>query len=192
MIILTIETPEFNICKYIWEQFKIYAPRFYNQYPNNSDIPLPFFPMSVYNAGDIPISDKPYFIFDKYHRLRSAKYRGFHPMKTDFMRLTINGKELETTINLTQIIFEILDRYDDSAQELNEFVGKKGLNKYYFHNIEAFQSGYAEQQSDVESISNYNPTLDLIVRYDYHIAQSIMDLKGMSASISVESGTPES
>ena len=45
------------------------------------------------------------------------------------------------------------------------------LNQYYFHCINVYQSGFTDNQQDVSDFMEYNPTRDLIIKYDYHSPQ---------------------
>jgi hypothetical protein len=108
------------------------------------------------------------------------------------MRYTIHGGSLyginkfeqdrfETTYALTSLIQNILDREDDAARDINEFAKNlpgyadtangKDLNQYYFHCINVYQSGFTDNQQDVSDFMEYNPTRDLIIKYDYHSPQ---------------------
>jgi hypothetical protein len=196
---MTVNRPENIINKYVWEQFKIKAPSFYNSYPptvGGSDF-IPFFPAGIGNIpGHILEEDKPYIIFDKFTKVRTGSMKYFYPVKSEQMRYTIYGGSMGqygqgidggftpgytfdrygSTINLTSLITIMLDREDDAARDINEFAGSLYDNtsdyfKYYFHCINVFQSGYAESQQDVSNLMEYRPTRDLIIKYDYHAPQ---------------------
>jgi hypothetical protein len=186
--------PENIINLYVWEQFKTYAPAFYNLYAPTSGGPdiIPFFPAPANNLPTSVIdNDLPYIMFDKFSRIRGG-YKYFYPIKTDQMRYTIVGGSLydinrnqqdryATTINLTSLIQNILDREDDAGRDINEFAKNlpgyaevkngKDLNQYHFHCINVYQSGFTETQQDVSDFMEYNPTRDLIIKYDYHSPQ---------------------
>jgi hypothetical protein len=185
--------PENIINLYVWEQFKTHAPAFYNLYGPTSGGPdiVPFFPAPANNLPTAVIdNDLPYVMFDKFSRVRGG-YKYFYPIKTDQMRYTIVGGSLydinrnqqdryATTINLTSLIQNILDREDDAAQDINEFTktlpdynnpNYPELNRYYFHCINVYQSGFTDTQQDVSDFMEYNPTRDLIIKYDYHAKQ---------------------
>jgi hypothetical protein len=188
-----IYRPENIINLYVWEQFKTYAPTFYNLYgptSGGSDI-VPFFPAPANNLPTAVIdNDLPYIMFDKFSRIRGG-YKYFYPIKTDQMRYTIVGGSLydinrnqqdryATTINLTSLIQNILDREDDAAKDINEFTktlpdyndaNYPELNRYSFHCINVYQSGFTDTQQDVSDFMEYNPTRDLIIKYDYHAKQ---------------------
>ena len=186
-----IYRPENIINLYVWEQFRKNAPEFYNLYGPTIGGPdiVPFFPAPANNLpASVIENDLPYIMFDKFTRVRGG-YKYFYPIKTDQMRYTISGGSLydinknqqdryATTINLTSLIFSILDREDDAAYDINQFAGNlpgyassPEINKYYFHCVNVFQSGYAENQQDVSDFMEYNPTRDLIIKYDYHAKQ---------------------
>ena len=189
--------PEHIINRYVWEQFKTYAPNFYSLYAptsGGSEI-IPFFPAPASNVpAEMIESDKPYIIFDKFSRVRGAS-NNLYPVKTDQMRYTIVGGVVDgvrtgqsygqrdryaTTIDLSSLIYRILDREDASAHDINQFAKTlpgyldndyPEMYRYYFHNFNVYQSGFTDTQSDVENFMEYNPTRDLIIRYDYHFAQ---------------------
>jgi len=188
-----IYRPEQIINLYVWEQFKTYAPQFASLYPPSSggNEIVPFFPAPVSNLPlQVLEEDLPYIVFDKFSRVRGG-YKYFYPIKTDQMRYTIHGGSLwginkferdryGTTVNLTSLIQNILDREDDAAQDINEFTKNlpdyndpnyPELNKYYFHCVNVYQSGFTDNQQDVSDFMEYNPTRDLIIKYDYHSPQ---------------------
>ncbi len=191
---MTIYRPEQIINLYVWEQFKTYAPQFASLYPPSSggNETVPFFPAPVSNLPlQVLEEDLPYIVFDKFSRVRGG-YKYFYPIKTDQMRYTIHGGSLwginkfepdryGTTITLTSLIQNILDREDDAAQDINEFAkslpgyadtpNSKDLNQYYFHCVNVYQSGFTDNQQDVSDFMEYNPTRDLIIKYDYHSPQ---------------------
>jgi hypothetical protein len=194
--------PENIIVRYLWEQFKTKAPALYNAYPKTVggvDL-LPFFPAGTGNIPpEILENDLPYFVFDKFTKVRTGPYKYFYPLKSDQMRLTLYGGSLPEypsnqggrgytpndsfdrygfTINMTSLITLILDREDQAAQDINQFAGNipgyldgSDYFKYYFQCINVFQSGYAESQQDVANLMEYRPTRDLIIKYDYHSVQ---------------------
>jgi hypothetical protein len=191
---MVIYRPEQIINLYVWDQFKIYAPQFASLYPpssGGSEI-VPFFPSPASNLpSQVLENDLPYIVFDKFSRIRGG-YKYFYPIKTDQMRYTIHGGSLwgvnkfepdrfETTYALTSLIQNILDREDDAARDINEFAKNlpgyadtangKDLNQYYFHCINVYQSGFTDNQQDVSDFMEYNPTRDLIIKYDYHSPQ---------------------
>jgi hypothetical protein len=190
---MVIYRPENIINLYVWEQFKTHAPSFYNLYgptSGGSDI-VPFFPAPANNLPTAVLdNDLPYIMFDKFSRVRSG-YKYFYPIKTDQMRYTIVGGSLydinrnqqdryATTINLTSLVQNILDREDDAARDINEFAktlpdynsaNYPELNRYYFHCVNVYQSGFTDTQQDVANFMEYNPTRDLIIKYDYHAKQ---------------------
>jgi hypothetical protein len=179
---------------YAPEFYRMYAPVVGNQ---NLGI-VPFFPSPASNLPTPVLeNDLPYIVFDKFSRVRGG-YKYFYPIKTDQMRYTIHGGSLwginkfeqdrfETTYALTSLIQNILDREDDAARDINEFAkdlpgyaqnpdgllsnGNVDLNQYYFHCINVYQSGFTDNQQDVSDFMEYNPTRDLIIKYDYHSPQ---------------------
>lgn len=129
--------PEQIINRYVWEQFKTYAPAFYNRYAQTSGAQdtIPFFPAPASNVPSWVIDQGlPYVLFDKFTRVRGANDK-IHSIKTDQMRYTIVGGFLENnqnpaidqrdryglTIDFTSLIHRILDRNDDTAKDINEF-----------------------------------------------------------------------
>ncbi len=192
--------PEEIINRYVWEQFKTYAPAFYSRYAPTSGGPetIPFFPSPASNVPSWVIDQGlPYILFDKFSRVRSAsgasyKSRGLHSIKTDQMRYTIVGGFIEQsptpslyqrdryglTIDFTSLIHRILDREDDTGKDINEFartlpgyLESSDMYKYYFHCFNVYQSGFTDTQMDVDNFMEYEPKRDLIIKYDYHFKQ---------------------
>lgn len=187
--------PEEIINRYIWEQFKTYAPKFYNTYAQVSggNAIIPFFPAPPSSVPAWIVDENlSYIVFDKFTRVRGGN-KTFYPIKTDQMRYSIVGGHIDgeqvgygyreedryaNTINLTSLIFKILDREDAAAQDVNEFAKtlpgydeSPDIFKYYFHNFNVYQSGFTDSQADVANFMEYTPTRDLIIRYDYHSTQ---------------------
>jgi len=190
---MIIYRPEQIINLYVWEQFKTYAPQFSSLYPPSSGGSqiVPFFPAPASNLpSQVLENDLPYIVFDKFSRIRGG-YKYFYPIKTDQMRYTIHGGSLwgvnkfqqdrfETTYNLTSLVQSILDREDDAGKDINEFTKNlpdynspsyPELNRYHFHCVNVYQSGFTDNQQDVSDFMEYNPTRDLIIKYDYHSKQ---------------------
>ena len=184
--------PENIINLYVWEQLKLKYPDLANAYAQVSGGQqiVPFFPAPANNVpAFITENDLPHFVFDKFMRVRSG-YKSVYSVKTDQMRLTVIGGGLEyntanryqdrygKVIDYTSFIQKVLDREDATAQDINQFAGtlpnynnSDAMDKYYFHNFSVYQSGYTETQQDVADFMDYNPTRDLIIRYDYHSKQ---------------------
>ena len=187
--------PEEIVNRYIWHQFKIYAPEFCKPYVQVSGGPeiIPFFPAPPTNVPAwILDQNLSHIVFDKFTRVRGP-YRELYPIKTDQMRYSIVGGAIggenygypylqedryANTIKLTSLIYKILDREDAAAQDINNFANtlpgyseSNPMFKYFFHCFNAYQSGFTENQGDVENFMDHNAKRDLLVKYDYHSVQ---------------------
>jgi hypothetical protein len=86
--------------------------------------------------------------------------------------------DLEALIDTSQIVADLLDREDESAQELNTWIQSKVVNglvtfggkefkPVFFHSMKVFQ---LEESRDIVNF-NSNRTLagiKIIIDYDYH------------------------
>jgi hypothetical protein len=65
-------------------------------------------------------------------------------------------------------IYNVLDREDDAARDINEYSGQNLSNtKIYFHCINASQINYIGNSTEQQGQRKMYST-NLIIRYDYH------------------------
>ena len=71
-----------------------------------------------------------------------------------------------TTIDLSSLIYRILDREDEAGRDINEFaktlpnyLDSPEIYRYHFHCVNVYQSGFTDNQSDVDNFMEYIPTI---------------------------------
>lgn len=157
------EYPEVAINKYVWKQFELVKPVVYAQYGSI----IPFFPVTDVKAGDAAWGTKAYIIYDSFIRSRSTN-RYFYPIKSGQMIYSIKGN-LQDIFEWRDFISNVLDREDAAANDVNEFAGTLNNNKYFFHCLNVSQVKQIATSSKESGIKEKYST-ELIVRYDYHLA----------------------
>lgn len=156
---------------YLWDTFKAIEPTFAKKYANK----MPFFPVSDAASGQKQWENKPYIIYDRMFKFSRGS---FYPIKQEQLVYVVKGNEAQ--------IFEwgagiqmILDRGDDSAKDVNNWIRNNGGNdKYpvYFHSMKVYQTrpmmgSAAENARDFSTRPYYMS--DFFVDMDYHITSSL-------------------
>jgi hypothetical protein len=162
--------PESYLTHYVWDQFKTIAPELYTRWHQVAGATvIPFFPFSAEASipDEIKDSQLPYVIWDSFIKTRTVnKY--FYPIKSSQVRFRIKG-EFSQLMAFRQIMYDILDREDDSAKDANAWAGSNSIAipSIFFHCTNAFQTGYIESATDSNNFRQQSIT-DLIVKFDYH------------------------
>lgn len=154
--------PETVINKYVWKQFEIARPTIYSTYGNI----VPIFPITDTKAGDTAWEQKPYIVYDSFMKMRSRN-RIFYPIKSAQMIYSIKGS-ITQIYEWRDFIYNVLDRGDIVANELNDFGGTlPGEISYYFHSVEASQINYINNTTQ-QAGQRKDFSTDLIIKYDFH------------------------
>ncbi len=168
-----------------------YAPIFINNYlaekiveriPEQFASNLKFFPTSPtdINALTESFSDSSTDVFAVYDRMFKMRRKAFPHIKCEQLLYYFykTSGDLEALIDTSQIVADLLDREDESAQELNTWVQSKVVNglvtfggkqfkPVFFHSMKVFQ---LEESRDIVNF-NSNRTLagiKIIIDYEYH------------------------
>jgi hypothetical protein len=85
----------------------------------------------------------------------------------------------EKMIQIQESVMRLMDRGDESAQELNAWAKAKGIIggmecKFYFHNFKIYQLEEARDIVDFGTARTYAGN-KIIIDYDYHQMQDIID-----------------
>lgn len=84
----------------------------------------------------------------------------------------------ETMIQIQESVMRLMDRGDESAQELNTWAKSKTFDgmscKFYFHNFKIYQLEEARDIVDFGTARTYAGN-KIIIDYDYHQMQDIID-----------------
>jgi hypothetical protein len=168
-----------------------YAPVFINNYlsekiaarlGNSISGNLKFFPTSPTDltalTDSMPNGSSDVFaVYDRMFKMRRKPFPHIKCEQLLYYFYKTSG-DLESLIDTTQIVADLLDREDESAQELNAWIQSKVVNDkvifggkefkpVFFHSMKVFQ---LEESRD---IVNFNTTrtlagVKIIIDYEYH------------------------
>jgi hypothetical protein len=169
-----------------------YAPIFINNYlaekiveriPDSFSSTLKFFPTSPtdINALTESFGEASADVFAVYDRMFKMRRKAFPHIKCEQLLYYFykTSGDLEALIETSQIIADLLDREDESAQELNTWIQSKVVNgkvvfggkefkPVFFHSMKVFQ---LEESRDIVNFDS-NRTLagtKIIIDYEYHV-----------------------
>lgn len=163
-----LDTPVVTINNYLWDTMKRIDPTL-SHTKNYGKTKIPFFPISDSASGMKAWENKPYIIYD---RMLMARTSPFPYVKCEHIVYALKGKE-EDLMEWSLVLQRILDRQDDSAQEINEWNSKQEVPaKVYFHSTSILQN----TSTDVRDFSTRPFYISqFIVKADYHFTDSILD-----------------
>lgn len=185
-----------------------YAPIFINDYLKEkisafSNIDVPFFPTNPSTIEQLSQSfanlNNQAGLFAVYDRMFKMRRKAFPHIKDEQLLYYFYGtaeEALPTLIDSTQIIADLLDRGDESAQDLNTWIASKLTNgvyvkpdgnsnksflPVYFHDIKIYQLEESRDIVDFGTARTYAGN-KIIIDYCYHT-------KGYSAGNSAYNDT---
>jgi hypothetical protein len=124
------------INNYLWGVIKKIDPDFVSSYNGI----VPFFPLSESASGDAPWNDKPSIVYD---RLFTVSKSPFYPIKTEQIHYAVKATENQS-LYLGSAIQLILDRQDDAAKDINEFMSiAYPESAIRFHHLRVYQPASA-------------------------------------------------
>ena len=168
-----------------------YAPIFINQYlaekipaeiPNRFSGSLLFFPVSPtdINALTETFPEAANNVFAVYDRMFRMRHRAFPHTKSEqllyyFYKM---AGDPEALIETTQVIYDLLDREDESAEEINTWIQSKLVNGVLtidgktfkpvkFHRFKVYQLQETRDIVNFATARTYAGN-KIIVDYDYH------------------------
>jgi hypothetical protein len=151
------------INSYLWDTMKSIEPSLNKVYGNI----IPFFPLSDAASGSKSWENKPYIIYD---RIMKTTESPFYPIKKDHILYALKANEINT-IEWGTAIQYILDRQDDSAQDINEWNRNQTEPKeIYFHSLRVFQMDSSIPR-DFSSRPYY--ITEFIINAEYHLTNMI-------------------
>lgn len=144
---------------------------------------IPFFP-SVPSTIDALTQSFPSNegVMSTYDRLFKINKKSFPHIKCEQMFYYFYATEQNTIPNMiqvTEIVYRLLDRFDESAEELNNWCANRRINLgtsqtpnlidniFYFHNFKVYQLEETRDILDFGSVRTYGGN-KLIVEFDYH------------------------
>lgn len=129
-----IGIPALAVNGFLWDTMLELEPSLAFKYPE--DI-LPFYPVGDSAAGDEPWDDNPYFIYDRVFRFSSQP---FYEHKRESVLYYLKAKEVDS-LTWSAALQMILDREDDSAKDVNDWIRNKWKEKII---REAEKDGFTE------------------------------------------------
>ena len=168
-----------------------YATAFINQYlaekipsslPDRFNDNMLFFPVSPVdiNALTETFPEAANNVFAVYDRMFRMRRKAFPHIKSEQMLYYFYkmAGDPEALIETTQVIYDLLDREDESAEEINNWiasktvnglftVGDKSFKPVYFHKFKVYQ---LEETRDIVNFGTARTYAGnkIIVDYDYH------------------------
>lgn len=170
-----IGIPVLAVNGYLWDTMKQLDPTLTQtkRYGNK----IPFFPIADSASGQKQWENKPYFIYDRVFRFASNP---FHPKKRESFLYYLKAKPVDT-LQWSAALQMILDREDDSAKDINQWIRENGGNNEYpvfFHTLRVYQARSSSPSSDSmlreESSRPYYIT-EFMLDVCYHHTKSLED-----------------
>jgi hypothetical protein len=162
-----------------------YPPIFINEYlkeklPMTGREAMPFFPTMPTDIHSLTESfpDGMFAVFDRMFKMRRGPFPHIKCEQLLYYFYKVDG-DPELLIEHTQRVQDLLDRGDESAQELNSWIkGKLSTNKLfeidnkqflpiYFHDIKIYQLEETRDIIDFGTARTYAGN-KLIIDFDYH------------------------
>ena len=177
-----IAYPSVLINQYLAEKVVQYLPDCY-------DGPLRFFPASPTDVDTLteafPEESQDVFaIYDKLFKLRRKPFPHIKSEQTIYYFQKTNSNP-EALFETVQIVHDLLDRGDESAQEINAWISSKTIGDtitfgtgslardfkpVFFHSMKVMQ---LEESRDINNFKTARTVMatKLIIEYDFHIPQ---------------------
>jgi hypothetical protein len=161
-----------------------YPPIFINEYlkeklPMTGRESMPFFPTMPTDLHSLTeyFPDGMFAVFDRMFKMRRGPFPHIKCEQLLYYFYKVDG-DPELLIEHTQRVQDLLDRADESAQELNAWIGSKLVNgiftvagkeflPVYFHNIKIYQLEETRDIIDFGTARTFAGN-KLIIDYDYH------------------------
>lgn len=160
--------PVLTINGYLWHTMKQIDPTL-GQTKNYGNR-IPFFPMSDSATGTKAWENKPYFIYDRMLKMTGSP---FPYVKKEHIVYALKGKE-EQTLEWGMALQYILDRQDDSAQDINDWNRSQDTPAgVYFHHTRVLQANGSTARDF--SVRPFYIT-EFIIEAEYHLTDSLEDI----------------
>lgn len=167
--------PPLAVNHYVWDTMKRLDPTLgqTKKYGNK----IPFFPIGDSAAGQKQWENKPYFIYDRVFRFASNP---FYPKKRESFLYYLKAKPIET-LQWSAALQLILDREDDSAKDINQWIRDNDYAEeypVYFHTLRVYQARSGSPSSSGmmrEEASRPYYITEFIIDVCYHHTKSLED-----------------
>ena len=160
------------------------------------DIGVPFFPPKPFNIDDLT---EQWLIlneeneeneervrtagvaatWDRMFRMRRGPFPHIKCEQVLYYFYGLHEDSVQVMVKVQESVLRLMDRGDESAQELNAWAKAKGTIggmgcKFYFHNFKIYQLEEARDIVDFGTARTYAGN-KIIIDYDYHQMQDIID-----------------
>lgn len=150
--------------------------------PDRFSGPMKFFPTQPVDINSLsesfPESGKEVFsIYDRMFRMRKTAYPHIKYEQLVYYFYKMSG-DIEALLESIQVAYDLLDREDESAEDLNAWIsskvvkgvitiGDKDFKPVYFHSLKVYQL------QETKDVINFNTTRSytggkFILDYEYH------------------------
>lgn len=121
-------------------------------------------------------------VYDRMFRMRRGPFPHIKCEQVLYYFYATGESPTLKMIQIQESVLRLLDRGDESAQELNTWAKAKGTIgdmecKFYFHNFKIYQLEEARDVVDFGTARTYAGN-KIIIDYDYHQMQDIIDSVG--------------
>lgn len=173
---MAVNNPPALINAYLSEKVSEALP----QYFNGKMRFFPSMPVDINSLTDsFPEATTDVFgIYDRMFRMRKRAFPHIKCEQVLYYLYKMSG-DIEALIESTQIIYELMDREDETAIEINAWlrskmvngvitIGDKEFNPIHFHGFKMYQL------QETRDVINFNTTRSfvgnkVIIEYDYHL-----------------------
>lgn len=155
--------PVLSVNRFLWNDMTALDDSLLSQYGTI----IPFFPLADSRAGDAGWGSKPYVVYDTLFKMRG---KPFYPVKKIQVMYFVRGTA-EDVITWSNVIGHILDREDESAQDINNYLRDNEPDAgIYFHKTRVLQIDMVnDQRQDLSVRQQY--TSSMIIDLEYHISK---------------------
>jgi hypothetical protein len=150
--------------------------------PLLTDIELPLFPSTPSVLDDLTGSFPAGGVMGTWDRLIKMNRKGFPHIKCEqllYYFYATAENSIENMVKIQESVFRLMDRFDESAEEINNWcsntqinVGTSGIPEYidnifYFHNFKVYQLEETRDIIDFGTARTYGGN-KIIIDFDYH------------------------
>jgi len=143
---------------------------------------VPFFPTTPSNIEDLTTTFPENDVFATYDRMFKMNRKNFPHIKNEevlYYFYAVGAERIEKAVKTTESIFRLLDRFDESAEEVNNWCSNRRINLgtpqlpnlidniFYFHNFKVYQLEETRDIVDFATARTYAGN-KIIIEFEYH------------------------
>ena len=167
----TLNTPVLWINKYLQDKI-----------PLLTDIEVPLFPSTPSVLDDLTGSFPEGGVMGTWDRLIKMNRKGFPHIKCEqllYYFYATAENTIENMVKIQESVFRLMDRFDESAEEINDWCRNRQINlgteqnpdlidnMFYFHNFKVYQLEETRDIIDFGTARTYGGN-KIIIDFDYH------------------------